>query len=831
MKDKSLISFISKVLNKYDLELKKVNIKENTFFRPITTPETTNISLKIVATGVYVKSFTDKYKSKFYPFSPTEHKKLTKLEQATYTFTALSTDLETEYTKLKKINFKKIKGLFGIKKDNDNKTLVLQYKAFDGTRIVNYQFISETGKYFLSQPEKEKQSLKGAYAYIRKPSNSFSTVYICEGLATGLSVCQAMPEAGVVIAFNDTNAISVARQLKADWTNTNLILCGELDKKGNKHSVYKRQENNFLTIYPSFIKEKGTDFNDLACIESVKKVREQLLSCSFNGNFPMPLGRDTTDGIVSYYAFSERTQSIVKIKEDIKKIRASLFSDKFLLQNFPMEKYVNKETSITIINWEKVYRYLTDACLAVGEQKYKTSISYGVRKIEGQYIFNNGTRLYEIKDKKVTPLAYTPKLSAIFKAHATMNFKNVDTIKPWSAKKISKLTQLLTHTDYKEKGSHIIYLGVLAQSILRGINSWGGNLHIGGASTTGKSDIKSQQTEPLMPSEIASLVLDGTEDSRQTVLRNLDGACLLVRTDELERDGAEKSTIRKMEGIIDLVREGTEGLNNTTTKTDNLQVKHFLKCFTFMSMSILHNVRKRQDFNRFIFLELVRNKESTYKEAKPKLAKLIQENPLGFAKKALIGAEEFQEIFKCIFKFLEKEYPNQNDHKHRNLATALAGYTSIAELPKAFFCTPKRMATFSWVYKQYEHTKEDDKVDKVEMFLGLQVLPNMLGNNQNTNMAFACQAYNKYNSATAMLKANKIKFDVENKILYIAPKAEIFKKLLRLNNSGLSDLREDFRDHENVKEARYRIDKVQVRGLAIDLNAYPLFIDNEEDLI
>lgn len=833
------IDFIkNKLSKKYSLEVIKThNIKEGIFVRPICKPETTNISIKVVKTGMFVKSFSDKHKSEFFPYSPREHRKLSRFEQAKYIFATLPDNLDTEYTKRKGINTKSLKRIQNIKRDGDK--LVLGLKSLeDNTKLINFQFCSNTSKWYFDFKEEKRLSLSGAFAVIQEATSALKVYYVVEGIATGLTVAEALPEAGVIVALTDHNSVKVSQYLKngalgignsSKYGDYLIITCGEKNKEGENHKVYSRQ-NNLLTVYPEFQAVAGTDFNDLASCEGIKEVRHQLLTANFGRTLCTPLGISVALDTVRYKVFSNRANSIINLPDDLTKNTASLFTSDFLQKHFSQEILIKEEKTKWIMNALKLHRYVTDCCLLLGSAYSNYKVTYGIRKINKSLIFNSGKNLFLLKDKKFKKINYNARLTKVFKS-SVMNFENFEDVVPWTNEKAVKLTNELNRIDYKEPHSAIIMLGFLAQAILRGISVWGGNIHVGGGSSTGKSTHKRMLIKPLAPSNKIAYYLDGVDTSRQATQRDLNGACSLVVAEELESKDASDSSIRKMSSIIELVREGTEGIDNVTVKIDNGEPKHFLKCFSFLSMSIMHNVSKQQDYNRFIFVDFERKEKPKYDNwavLEDSISNLTNENSLGFSKKVLLDAERFLGVVAGILEFLKVTYPKQNDHKHRNLANCLGGFTLLAGLKDDYFCSAGRVKTFEWVYKQYKHDKEDDKVDFVEELLGLSVPIGLLGNHTMTNFAFACQNFGSYAGATNILKANKIKFDKEENKLYFRPKESVFKQLLKHNKGVINDVTETLRNAKNVTSVRYRIDNTQIRGYCIDLDNYPLYIQSEE---
>lgn len=106
-------------------------------------------------------------------------------------------------------------------------------------------------------------------------------VFICEGLATGLSIHVATGQT-VLCAFNAGNLEAVAAQARQKYPDRELVLCADDDHgtDGNpgvsKATAAARAVGAFLAV-PSFKEPAGqTDFNDLHQAEGIEAVRAQV---------------------------------------------------------------------------------------------------------------------------------------------------------------------------------------------------------------------------------------------------------------------------------------------------------------------------------------------------------------------------------------------------------------------------------------------------------------------------------------------------------------------------------------------------------------------------
>lgn len=121
-------------------------------------------------------------------------------------------------------------------------------------------------------------------------------IYVCEGFATAASVFEAISGGGhgspfaAVSVFNAGNLSSVCQALRGVYSKARLILCADNDlwteKQGKpwnpgleKATLAAENVGGQLRL-PQFknLDSRPTDFNDLACLEGLEVVKQQLLN-------------------------------------------------------------------------------------------------------------------------------------------------------------------------------------------------------------------------------------------------------------------------------------------------------------------------------------------------------------------------------------------------------------------------------------------------------------------------------------------------------------------------------------------------------------------------
>jgi phage/plasmid primase-like uncharacterized protein len=141
--------------------------------------------------------------------------------------------------------------------------------------LVNLQFIAENGaKRFLTGGR-----VKDCYYAIGDLKNK---IYICEGIATGLSIYEAT-RCRVIVAFCANNLLPVAMTTKSKYVNQEIIICSDNDQWTTSNTGLSKAKEAAKAVsaklaVPQFKNTvtKPTDFNDLAQLEGLEEVAYQL---------------------------------------------------------------------------------------------------------------------------------------------------------------------------------------------------------------------------------------------------------------------------------------------------------------------------------------------------------------------------------------------------------------------------------------------------------------------------------------------------------------------------------------------------------------------------
>ena len=107
------------------------------------------------------------------------------------------------------------------------------------------------------------------------------TVYVVEGLATGLTV-HAATGATVAVSFNSNNMVKVANRMKREAPGASLVIAGDNDhasndNPGRKAAEQAASETGATVCLPHFSPEEtGSDWNDLHALRNLDAVGDGL---------------------------------------------------------------------------------------------------------------------------------------------------------------------------------------------------------------------------------------------------------------------------------------------------------------------------------------------------------------------------------------------------------------------------------------------------------------------------------------------------------------------------------------------------------------------------
>ena len=149
--------------------------------------------------------------------------------------------------------------------DRDNCLVV---PVFTKDRLASLQFISPDGsKKFLSGG-----AVAGGYYVINDETTTFTTALVCEGFATAASLYEAT-KIPAVIAFSASNLLAVTQDLRATYSDTTIIICGDHDKSGAGGERSAKEAAEAVDARIIIPTEEGHDWNDVHTKQGLDAVR------------------------------------------------------------------------------------------------------------------------------------------------------------------------------------------------------------------------------------------------------------------------------------------------------------------------------------------------------------------------------------------------------------------------------------------------------------------------------------------------------------------------------------------------------------------------------
>jgi len=171
----------------------------------------------------------------------------------------------------------------GIKFGCDDKGVFIVTALTDNLgKIWTLQFIYD--KPF--NKNQNKLFLKGGNksgCYTKFGNENSDLIYLCEGVATALSILLAKPESLVIVAYDCGNLKQVTQNILIKYHSKKVVIAGDNDLTkprniGKEKAEEVAKEFSLEVVLPSFkdVSDKSSDFNDLYQLEGIEEVKRQL---------------------------------------------------------------------------------------------------------------------------------------------------------------------------------------------------------------------------------------------------------------------------------------------------------------------------------------------------------------------------------------------------------------------------------------------------------------------------------------------------------------------------------------------------------------------------
>lgn len=432
------------------------------------------------------------------------------------------------------------------------------------------------------------------------------TVYVCEGFATAASIHEATGGT-VIAAFSANNLVDCVRELKARFPEKAFVICGDEDEAGRAKAEEAAKISLGKSVYPIFkIKvEKRTDFNDLAEMEGLSRVREIILEIKPEKRYVIALGYHKD----SYYFVSS-------INQQIQKITASSLSSSGLMRLQPLEYwevlYPGKKSPV---DWTKASSDLIEACHRKGVFRPEKIRGRGVWIDEEKIIYHRGDSLH------INGLDHgLHDLKTKYTYDQDEEMPRVHSL-PLTLEETQRLQEVSTLIRFKRETDPALFMGFLVIAPICGAIHWRPHVWLTGQSGTGKSYILNEIVKPLLQG--MSHFFSG--QTTEAGLRQKTGVSSLpVLFDEFETN--DENSAQRVLQILELARQACSDSEAVVAKgSSSGEAMEFRPRFSMMVSSVRSNLKHEEDKNRFTMLDIVRNEDGDQADQFEKLKKAVLE--------------------------------------------------------------------------------------------------------------------------------------------------------------------------------------------------------------
>lgn len=564
---------------------------------------------------------------------------------------------------------KQIKALYGCKTSmgDDGRYLIVPMRDVDG-KLWGYQEIKPDGSKKFGYRQKKTGNFH-VIPFIEALQDQ-STIYIAEGFATAASIHEATNLA-VVVAFDSGNLIHVAKALQSKYNDKAIVICGDDDRFNEKNAGRESAEEAARavlgkTIFPTFQNPalKLTDFNDLAMLEGLGVVKNQILEVKPELSTVSCLGY--SDDV--YYFISSEKPNVVSISNGsfTKNRLLDLMPFSYWESRFPMKKTFG-------INVDLATDALMRGCREVGKFMPKNVRGAGVWQDQKRTVVNLGHCLWvdgSLKQYREFKSKY------IYQAAERINAPREDYATP---EDMAKLDQLISRLSWKKDSHAKLLLGWLMIAPVCGSLRWRPHIWITGPSGSGKTTVMQDVIGKIFGDHSTKIMGRSTEAGiRQSVAS--DARPLLFD----ENETTDKKSEGRVASVIELFRQASSETDSHVVKgTVSGKSIAFNIRFSAAISSIRVGLSLEQDVNRFTVLEMYMNKENGFDGpggTREQLERLIDET---FSEKIYSRSVHrlpvILENFKTFYKIYQKRHSSRFADQY---GTLVAGYfAAISDSP------------------------------------------------------------------------------------------------------------------------------------------------------
>lgn len=493
----------------------------------------------------------------------------------------------------------------------DGRILLVPMRDCDGL-LWGVQKISGSGTKFFTTG----QRVEGCFHSIGEPLTAVDQIYICEGFATAASIFQSFGIDGqkgkaVVCAFNASNLVPVAEQLKEKYPTCAFIICGDDDvfterdgqpyNPGREYAEKARGACAGSIVFPKFssLETKPTDFNDLHSLEGLGAVKAQILGAEDKGKqYVLCLG---FVGDKYYYTSSSNMYVIGLTASAHNKLQLlSLMSLSYWQGIYPSEKgesgvdwnwaiddlmnrcRMNSSFTLSSVRGPGAWRGDSgELVLNTGEDLWVNGLSKGFHSIKSRFVYAPGDHFLPKPKIGKSDIATVEECQEFVKTISGFR---------WA------------HKDYFKYLS-----GWLMIAPISGALSWRPHIWISGPSGSGKSTIMTEVVHRVLRK--TAMLFQGAS-TEAGIRQCLGSKALPVVFDEFETNDVRSGF--RVSALVELFRQASSETDANIVKGSATgQATSYSVRFAGLVSSVQVNLTFEADRNRFTVIELERAGEDT----------------------------------------------------------------------------------------------------------------------------------------------------------------------------------------------------------------------------
>jgi len=557
---------------------------------------------------------------------------------------------------------KKIPELYGTKTrlTHQGRAILVPMRDVEGELHGVQTIYSDGSKYFQSG-----QRIMGCFHVVGDDLLDGNNVYICEGYSTATSIHQAIGRP-VVVAFNSGNLASVAKEIKAKYTKSPIIICGDDDQfnkrpDGEPYNAGREEAEKACSavlgavVFPDFtsLDSKPTDFNDMHLQEGLEKVKEKIIGVKSARHYILHLG---FAGDTYYYSSSANKHIISRT--------AANHSKPGLLSLMPLAYWASCFPANTDFDLTLATDTMMRECRKRGVFSTDKIRGTGGWKDGGRLVYNLGNALwYDDEHHDIHELTdeYFYELGVKIPA---------PTKDPLAVEECGVLNECLGLLNWTKPESAALLAGWLTIAPVCGALQWRPHIWLTGPSGSGKSYIMENIIERL----VGDFGIYPRGQTTEAGLRQSAGCdARPVIFDEFETN--DKKSGNRIAGVVELFRQASSETKGFVLKgSASGGAIRYNPQFCALVSSVRVNLSFEADENRFTIMDIKRNSDT---EKFKKIKELAQQLRGDFALRLFARTVRLFGVLEQNIDLIREVLSEQHNPRFGQQYGALLGGYSI----------------------------------------------------------------------------------------------------------------------------------------------------------